>query len=647
VTRKFHAKRADEPMWGRVILRSAQSEGGLESATVKAAWLDECLAPETMIDTEIGPVAISVIVNQKLPLKVWSWDVSENEWQLRPIMRWIRLPQREAMLQIGNAWMTPNHKVYVRDHGYMRADALVESSLALYNAENTRGDNYYVLRGMWKAVRGKRAETFLQPGMFNPLEMQATGIQREIIKSPEAAFFGSSATGGNIETPARTLCGFVGSPMGSKRGGKDIASEESACRASNPYPQRQAMGKGRQRSAQELAAGETCESTRMGERASRHYRQAVGAACLQNRCCRTDIEDSYRGRQRRQSSQAGMVQGEWVDVSTFLESHGGDVDRGRSSDGAVYNLTVEGNHNYLANGLLVANCGQDNFRLDAWEAVQRRLSLSEGPVLGTTTPYNLGWLKTEVIDRWQSGDKDYHVTQAESIVNPAFPRSEYERARRTLADWKFQMFYRGILSRPPGLIYGDFTDDLLMDPFAVPLEWPRYVGIDPGAVHTALIWIAEDVERGAFYIYRESLSGDMTTKEHVAEAQNQARHERVIAWAGGSSSEKQFRLDWQEAGLFVQEPAVSDVESGIDRVIELFKSKRLFVFNDCRGMRDELGTYSREMGDDGQPTEKIKDKQNFHRLDALRYIIAYLFYGSNDTIKEVVMLPWQSIGPEY
>jgi hypothetical protein len=37
----FLAKRSSDPMWGRIILRSAESSGGLESATAKAAWLDE------------------------------------------------------------------------------------------------------------------------------------------------------------------------------------------------------------------------------------------------------------------------------------------------------------------------------------------------------------------------------------------------------------------------------------------------------------------------------------------------------------------------------------------------------------------------------------------------------------------------------
>lgn len=38
----YWAKRADDPMYGRIILRSAQAAGGLESATAKAAILDEC-----------------------------------------------------------------------------------------------------------------------------------------------------------------------------------------------------------------------------------------------------------------------------------------------------------------------------------------------------------------------------------------------------------------------------------------------------------------------------------------------------------------------------------------------------------------------------------------------------------------------------
>lgn len=268
-------------------------------------------------------------------------------------------------------------------------------------------------------------------------------------------------------------------------------------------------------------------------------------------------------------------------------------------------------------------CGQDDFRLESWEAVQRRLSLSEGRVLGTTTPYNLGWLKTEVFDRWRQGDADYEVVQFKSIQNPAFPRGEYDRAKATLPAWKFAMFYNGEFSRPAGMIYEDFDEAVhLVDPMDLPAEWPRYVGIDFGAVHTALVWVAEDTARAAYYIYRESLEGGKSTAEHAAGALAYAAHERVVGWYGGAKSESQQRWDWGAAGVAVMEPPIGDVEGGIDRVVGLLKTKRLFLFRTCAGLRDEFGTYARELDANGQVTEKIKDKATFHRLDALRYVVA-------------------------
>jgi len=283
-----------------------------------------------------------------------------------------------------------------------------------------------------------------------------------------------------------------------------------------------------------------------------------------------------------------------------------------------------------AKAAILDECGQDDFGLDAWEAVQRRLALYQGRVFGGTTPYNLGWLKTEVYDRWAAGDTDYHVVQAESIINPAYPPAEFERMRRTLPAWKFDMFCRGVMGRPEGLIYGDYRDEIgghLVKCFDIPAEWPRYVGIDFGAVNTATVWIAEDVQRKAYYLYRETLEGGLSTKEHVAAATSRAVGERVVSWHGGAKGESQQRMDWGAAGIHVLAPPVDEVESGINRVIALWREKRLFVCEDCRGVRDELARYSRKVDSSGQVTEAIRDKETFHRLDALRYVAMGLDSG--------------------
>lgn len=274
--------------------------------------------------------------------------------------------------------------------------------------------------------------------------------------------------------------------------------------------------------------------------------------------------------------------------------------------------------------------GQDDFRLESWEAILRRLSLHQGRVLAGTTVYNIGWIKQQVYDRWREGDPDYRVIQFDSTENPAFPRAEYERAERTLPGWKFAMFYRGLFSRPAGLIYEDYRDEPREDGghvvprFALPPAWPRYVGLDFGPLHTALIWLAHDPETDVYYAYRESLDGGKTTPEHAAAALEAAKGTNVVAWWGGSASEHQYRWDWRAAGVTVKEPPDIGVEPGIDRVTALWKAHRLYVFADLKGLRSELGTYSRVVGPDGQTTEAIKDKQTFHRLDALRYVAAGL-----------------------
>lgn len=265
--------------------------------------------------------------------------------------------------------------------------------------------------------------------------------------------------------------------------------------------------------------------------------------------------------------------------------------------------------------------GQDRFGLGAWEAVQRRLALHSGRVLGGTTPYNLGWAKTEVYDRWRGGDMDYRVIQFASTMNPAFPAAEMERAKRVMPDWKFQMFYLGNFTRPAGMIYGDLRDEHVIEPFPIPPEWPRYIGIDPGPVHTAVVWLAKDPVSKVVYLYDEYLEGGLVTAEHAARVKAQTGTVNIMAWALGQKSEIQYRLDWHAAGIPVRAPDIVDVEAGIDRVIELIKTGCFRVFKTCRGARDQFGTYAREIDETGKPTDKIKDKEKYHFMDALRYAV--------------------------
>jgi hypothetical protein len=305
---------------------------------------------------------------------------------------------------------------------------------------------------------------------------------------------------------------------------------------------------------------------------------------------------------------------------------------GEPSDGLEYEPTVvffghaqdpESLESATAKALWLDEAGQKAFKLESWEALLRRLSISQGRVLITTTPYNLGWLKQKIWDKWKAGDPAYMVVNFPSTMNPVFPKEEAERARRDLPYWKYAMFYLGLFTRPAGLIYDSFDETRHKVPrFAIPDEWPRHLGLDFGGVNTVGMFYAEEPGTDRLYLYREYKAGGRTAKDH---AKALLRGEPMVPnCVGGSKSEGQWRNEFRAGGLPVKEPPISDVEVGIDRVYGAHKRGEIFVFDDLDGYLEQKLTYSRELDENGEPTEKIEDKETFHYMDAERYIIADL-----------------------
>jgi hypothetical protein len=276
-----------------------------------------------------------------------------------------------------------------------------------------------------------------------------------------------------------------------------------------------------------------------------------------------------------------------------------------------------------AKGFWLDEVGQKRFKLASWEALQRRGAVYQARYLLTTTPYDLGWLKQKIYDRWRAGDADVDVITFDSTENPAFPPAEFDRARETLPAWKFRMFYRGRFERPAGLIYDSFDETHHRVPrFALPDRWPRYLGLDFGGVNTAGVFYAEEPGTGRLFAYREYKAGGRSAAAHVRHLL--AGEPMVPTCVGGSRSEGQWRQEFAAAGLPVQEPLISDVEVGIDRVYAAHAENQIIVFDVLAGYLEQKSTYSREVDENGDPTEKIEDKDSYHYLDAERYIVGWL-----------------------
>lgn len=261
-------------------------------------------------------------------------------------------------------------------------------------------------------------------------------------------------------------------------------------------------------------------------------------------------------------------------------------------------------------------CGQPRFAVTAWEAVLRRLSIHQGRALLTTTPYEWNWLKTQH-DR-AVADPAWEIVRFRSVDNPAFPAEEYQRARRTMPDWRFGMFYDAEFTRPAGRIYDTFDDAVhVVDPFTVPKEWARIVGVDPGTSHAAYVWLAQHPDTGVYYAFREYLGGGHNAEDLAGRLLEYA--EPVREWWGGARSEQDYRNRFALAGVPLALPVISEVEAGIDRVHALFTVGRLRVFRTLHGLIGQVISYSRELDDAGEPLDKIEHKERYHLCDALRY----------------------------
>lgn len=299
-----------------------------------------------------------------------------------------------------------------------------------------------------------------------------------------------------------------------------------------------------------------------------------------------------------------------------------------------------------AKGAWLDEAGQDSFELDAWRAIRRRITLHRGRVLITTTLYNLGWLKQQVIDRAVEGGtvaidnlpngaeieltdnaaSDIALIQFDSIANPVFPLDEYAQAEATMPADEFAMFYRGRVTKMRSLIYDCFDRRKNTCPrFSIPDKWKRYLGLDFGGVNTAGVFFAEEPGAGRLFGYREYLSGGRTAKDHAVEMLKGEPMTPVCV--GGSKSEGQWRQEFRAGGLPVRAPEIADVNVGIGRVYGKIKQAELIFFDDLEGTLDQIGSYKRKRNKSGEITEEIEHKDTYHYLDAVRYIIGWANSG--------------------
>ena len=316
--------------------------------------------------------------------------------------------------------------------------------------------------------------------------------------------------------------------------------------------------------------------------------------------------------------------------------------RAASSPGGLESAT--------ARGAILDEYGQAAFTAEAMEALDRRLSLIGGWIVGGTTPYTaFGWIRERVVlpferigtTKEQPGDSDVCLIRFDSCANPAFSPEEFERARRSMPAWRFDLFYRGVLSRPAGQIFSSFRDRDVADgghkckPRRIPASWLRATGLDFGTTNTAatVAAIEEDLQgfpTGRAILCDTYIGSGRHASEHAERVQALSPDSPIAYAVGGAPSEDGWRAGYLWAGLPVHPPVEKDVEVRIDRVFGAIKMGKVLVFDTLRGggghpgLIDQILDYSRELDALGNVTDKIKDKAKYHLVDSAGYLLVGL-----------------------
>lgn len=175
---------------------------------------------------------------------------------------------------------------------------------------------------------------------------------------------------------------------------------------------------------------------------------------------------------------------------------------------------------------------------------------------------------------------------------------------------------KGIPQLGSGAIYPVPESDILVDPFPVPLYWPRVYGMDVGWKRTAAVWGAIDRDTDVVYLYAEHYRGQAEPSVH---AEGIKRHGAWMRGAidpaarGRAQSDGEKLLESYIALGLNLVTAINAREAGIFEVWQRLSTGRLKIFRTLQSWLQEYRLYRRdEKGD--------VVKENDHLMDATRYL---------------------------
>ena len=359
--------------------RRSQSDYWVDADMVLA---DECFPAGTLID---GSPIETVQVGDSV--RSYNHQSERIEWRqvVRTFKRHLKSPMVHISLSNGtNLHCTSTHPVYRVDHGeYVPADSL-------NTGDRVYGDSQVCLHGVQggvcceaeapRRIPGVLFETLCRACEHSPQEKKGGGVsllgmrenvsERQIQdQTHEAGVFATlQGAGPNTRGDSEECQALIGAYVSQEPDAQGGNTRESVAGTQTERPQ--TYGFRGKRSGNDEAGTPHCRTSELASYCRQNVSPPDGAEDarpLQDRCRQSRPEDCHRDRrgftQQPQAKGTRPKEGSFPSVARVVsvevyEPQGGRTTRGMSHDYLVYNLEVEGNNNYFANGLLVHNCHQ-------------------------------------------------------------------------------------------------------------------------------------------------------------------------------------------------------------------------------------------------------------------------------------------------
>jgi len=291
----------------------------------------------------------------------------------------------------------------------------------------------------------------------------------------------------------------------------------------------------------------------------------------------------------------------------------------------------------------------------AWILLQGRLrgpGLRKGIITQNSGGHDWSWRWFVKQDLFSNPEikKEFVNIYAPSTENIHLPAGYVETILSTWSQDRIQREIHADEDSFEGQVYTEFRADRnVVIPFAIPKDWPRYVGIDHGFRNPSCwLWAAEDYD-GNLYVYREFYRSEWLIEDICKNGKDgdesvmRLMKGEKIEWAKIDPSTKARRNERDGIKIsdfelyqeylpedFPLQPANNDVTPGIDRVKTWLRPKdngkpKLYVFSTCPNLINEFQNYRyQELNSTQQGRKNEKEmpvKYLDHAMDALRYLI--------------------------